>query len=149
MKEVWMSLLSPILSGLMSSALGPLTRPQPHSCSRIIIKVSAFILLVSGYVLGCIALYHYLTPFLGEVFSLFSLCAVFLGTSLFLFILGWALRPKHNASSPFIEKTLKQVPHAKDVSKMLQDVPPALPIVALVIATGVAAYFLSKKREII
>lgn len=144
-----MNILSPLISNLLISAVNPFSRPPEHTYARITVKIIASLLLILAYVLGCIALYNYLAPCLGEALSLLALCSVFLGTSLILFIVGWCLKPKSKlpiSMPPMIEKAIDHIPSSKDINKALHDVSP-LPLVGLVVAVGVISYFMSKSKN--
>lgn len=83
-----MNLLSPFVSNFLM--LGFQRRPYGKWAATGI----AFLFLIVGYILGCIGLYHYLVPQWGQAFSLLTVGAVCLASSLLFFALRYFMKPK-------------------------------------------------------
>jgi hypothetical protein len=59
-------------------------------------NISASFILMSSYVLGCLAMYHYFSADWGKTAALCLLAAVLFLTSLILYGISWLLKPKKN-----------------------------------------------------
>jgi hypothetical protein len=145
-----MSQIIHLVASYLVGNLNPLSKPQSILSVRFIANLGSFFFLVFGYVLGCRALYHYLLPQLGEVYTLLGLGGFLVATSLLLFIIGWFLKPKEPPIREFIanvEKALSDLPHNEIVKKITDHVNPKtlVGLFAIVVVTS----YLTKSKKII
>jgi hypothetical protein len=100
---------------------------QTVSYSRLIMNILASFFLIAGSGLSCVALYHYLTFYWGETFSLWGLCIIFFILGFILYGVGCFLKPKKNPSSEImlkLEETLDQFPSYDLIKKVCSVIPP-------------------------
>jgi hypothetical protein len=102
-----MTLLTSLLSGVLERA--PL--PGQKSCTAYKMGGAA---LLTSFVFGSIALYYYVEPISGKAGAFSAVGAVFALSSVLLFIIGRALKPKIPLPKPdsMIEKGLSQLKSA-------------------------------------
>jgi hypothetical protein len=145
-----MSEIIHLVSNFILGELSPFSKPHGFLSLRFIANLGAFFFLVFGYVIGCRALYHYLEPQWGEVYSLLALVTLLFGTSLFLFFIGWLLKPKEPPIKEFVsnvERALSEVPNNEIVKKIMSQV--SAKTVASVFAVVVAmSYFMKSNKKI-
>lgn len=144
MKDI-MELLSRILFHDLSSS------PAPRGATflRLAANLTAFFLLVFGYVLGCRILYHHFKPFWGEEMSLLAICALLLVTSLTLFSVAWVLKPKKPQSTNLvsaIEKTISEIPSHELLKKAASLISPKA-VMAVFTVAAIASYFSDSNRK--
>jgi hypothetical protein len=116
---------------------------------RLMANLTAFFLLVFGYVLGCRALYHYLNSYGGEMFALLVMGALLFITSLLLFIMAWLLKPKPLPSTNLIsifERILKETPSHEAIKK-IGSVIPLKTLIPIFTIAAIYSYFTSHKKE--
>ena len=145
MKEI-MELLSP---RLILNTLSPFAIPKGPTIMRLAANLTAFFLLVFGYVLGCRVLYHYLRPDWGEEMSLLVICGVLFLTSFILFVVSWLLKPKKPLAMNLIsavEKTISEIPSQEILKKVASMVSPKTVIGVFAIA-AMASYFSNFKKK--
>ena len=99
-----MTLLTSLLSGVLERA--PL--PGQKSCTAYKMGGAA---LLTSFVFGSIALYYYVEPISGKAGAFSAVGAVFALSSVLLFIIGRALKPKIPLPKPdsMIEKGLQEL----------------------------------------
>ena len=143
-----MSQIIHLLASYLVGNLNPISKPQSILSVRFIANLGSFFFLVFGYVMGCRALYHYLLPQWGEVYTFLALGGFLIASSLLLFIIGWILKPKEPPLREFItnvEKALRDVPHNEIVKKITDHVSPKT--LAGLFAIVVIASYLTKSKN--
>jgi hypothetical protein len=144
----FMKWIGPLMNLLLTFFKYLPCQKAPHY-GKWLINVIAFLLLLCGSILGCMALYAYLVPYWGEALSLLVLCLLFLGTSGALYMLGRRLKPQPAPSHmmpPLFEKIFSQLPHQETLSHMLPDVSPKM-LVALCAAVVAVSCLLGSKQK--
>ena len=117
---------------------------------KIILYFIAFLVLISTYVFGAMALYYFLVPCCGQGLAALYLCLLSLFISLSLILTGIRLKSKNKKpppqALPFFEKSLDYLPTTHDVVKTVMKAPAAvlLPVIGAVVA---ATYFIFFKRK--
>lgn len=140
-----------LLSRLLFNDLSPLTISKGPILMRLAANLTAFFLLVLGYVLGCRVLYYYLEPYWGEALSLLAICGLLFITSFFLFILAWFLKPKTPPLTNFIsgiEKTLNEIPSHEILKKVASMVSPKTVVAVFTLAAMISYFSNFKKKNI-
>jgi hypothetical protein len=138
MKDI-MELLSRILFHDLSSS----PAPRGPTFLRLAANLTAFFLLVFGYVLGCRVLYYHLKPVWGEEMSLLAICALLFVTSLILFSVAWVLKPKKPQSTNLVsavEKTISEIPSHEILKKAASLISPKA-VMAVFTVAAIASYF--------
>lgn len=137
-----------LLSNYILGDLSPFSRSHRFLSLRFIANLGAIFLLVSGYWLGCRALYNYIEPQWGEVYSLSALGIVLLITSLLLFFIGWLLKPKEPALKEFlsnVEESLCDLPNNEHIKRLMSNIP--LKTAAAIFAAVILTSYLKKSSK--
>lgn len=137
------------ISNYLLKDLSPFSKPRLFSF-RLLANLGALFFLVFGYVLGCRALYHFLEPQWGDVFSLLALCALLLASSLMLFLVGWLLKPKEPPFKDIVSKiegALSEIPNSETIKNMISKMSPKT-IASIFAIVLVTSYFARTKKEI-
>ncbi|MBS0271093.1 MAG: hypothetical protein JSR85_00410 [Proteobacteria bacterium] len=143
------NLLAPLISSVLLPSLNPLSRREPPHYGRCAMNFIAFFLLVGAYILGCIALYSYLTPLWGTALSLLTLCVSLFVTSLILIGIGALIKPKKPPSVDFssiVEKTVSRLSEDKALRKTLSTIAP-ISLATLIAVVVAAAYCAHSKQK--
>lgn len=138
-----------LLSRLIFNDFGSLAAPKGPTILRLVANLTAFFLLVFGYVLGCKVLYHYLKPDWGEEVSLLAICGLLLLTSFILFTVAWLLKPKKPQPTNLIselEKTISEIPSQEIIKKVASMISPKA-VMAVFTVVAAASYFSNFKKK--
>jgi len=139
-----------LLSRLIFQNYSPLTQSKGPFLLRLGANLTAFFLLVFGYVLGCRVLYDYIRPLWGEELSLLAICGVLVLTSFILFMIAWFLKPKKPQPAAFIseiEKTIRELPSHEIVKKVASLISPKA-VMAVFTVAAMVSYFSNFKKNI-
>lgn len=121
-----------------------------HFFMRIILYIISFLILISAYVFGAIALYYCLLPYYGQVAAAFVLCLLSLFMSLGLILTAIRLKSKKKKPShellPFLERSLDHLPNSEDLVKALRKASPTV-LLTVFGAVAVAAYIMFSKKK--
>jgi hypothetical protein len=138
-----------LLSRFLFTGLNSLETLKGLVFIRLMANLTAFFLMVFGYVLGCKALYYYLNSYGGEIFSLRVMGALLFTTSLLLFIMVWLLKPKPLPSTNLIsifERILKETTSHEAIKK-ISSVVPFKTFIPIFTIAAIYSYFISHKKE--
>lgn len=139
-----------LLSRLMFQNYSPLNQSKGPILLRLGANLTAFFLLVFGYVLGCKVLYDYISPSWGEELSLLAISGVLILTSSILFMVAWFLKPKKPqpiALISEIEKTIREIPNHEIIRKVASMISPKAVMAVFTVAVMVS-YFSNFKKHI-
>lgn len=139
-----------LISNFILGDLSPFTKPHRFLSLRFISNLGAFFFLAFGYAIGCRALYHYLEPQWGEVYSLLALVTLLLGTSFLLFFIGWLLKPKEPPIKEFVsnvERALSEIPNNEIVKKIVSQIS-AKTVASIFTVVVVMSYLMKSNKKI-
>ncbi len=132
-----------LLSHFLLKDLAPVPQQQGSGSVRLIANLVAFCALIYGYVLGCRLLYYYVEPYWGEEGASAVLCLFLMATSILLFTVGWALKPKPSPSKNMLtalEKTFNDLPDLEILKKIASMPKVAIPIFNLIVVAFLASH---------
>jgi len=149
-----MNLLSPLTLGLLQVIFNPMSGRQEGKWRSFVLSSIAVLLLISGYIVGSLSLYEYLTLQWGGGLALLTLSLLYGGTGIVLLLIARLIKPKKIFSStetspieitPFL-KTLAYLPTNQILTKIISNTS-LKTLSSLFVIALLASYFSKPKKD--